>query len=122
MTVIRRGLAVALFVSVWVAGWAFAHGNPQVVPIDYLLGSTEPLAVWKVVVGAFALGAAVAALYLGLALLKDRVEIRRLQRTLRRLEDELRDFRNKPIDADLGVIADRSQPLPETVVRSPGRR
>ena len=43
MTVIRRGLAVLLFVGLLMAGWNFAHGNPQVVPIDYLLGQTEPL-------------------------------------------------------------------------------
>ncbi len=121
MTVIRRGLAALLFVGLLVAGWSFAHGNPQVVPIDYLLGQTEPLAVWKVVVGAWALGMAVSALYLGLALLKDRVEIRRLQRTLRRLEDELRDFRNKPIDSDLSALADASDTVPDRALTGSGR-
>ncbi len=113
MTIMRRLLAVLLFVALLVAGWRFAHGNPQTVPVHYLFGETEPLAVWKVVLGSWLLGMAISALYLGLAMLKNRVEIRRLQRVLRRLEAELSDFRNKPIDGDLTELAEAPETIPD---------
>jgi uncharacterized membrane protein YciS (DUF1049 family) len=121
MTVIRRLLAIGLFVVLLVAGWSFAHGNPQAVPIDYLLGTTAPLAVWKIVSAAVFFGMALAGLYLGLALLKDRVEIRRLQRALRKLEDELRDFRNKPIEADLAELHRLPDDVPTVADAATGR-
>jgi len=123
MTVIRRLLAAGLFVALLASGWSFAAGNTDVVAIDYLVGQTEPLPLWLVIGGACTLGIALSALYLGLSLLKDRVEIRRLRRAIHGLESELRDFRNKPIEGDLvaGPMGDETQPAPLRTAPGGGR-
>lgn len=101
MTVVRRVLSVGLFVALLAGGWSFAAGNTDLIALDYLAGRTEPLPLWLLLGGAWTLGVSLAGVYLGLALLKDYVEIRRLRRAIRGLENELRDYRNKPIEADL---------------------
>ncbi len=125
MTVIRRLLSVGLFVALLASGWSFAAGNDQTVAVDYLFGTTEALPVWLVVGGAWTLGVGLSGVYLGLALLKDRVEIRRLHRAIRGLEGELRDFRNKPIHdalaADTMVDTATDDALPPVASSSAGR-
>lgn len=111
MTVVRRVLSAGLFVALLAAGWNFASGNTQDVAVHYVFGKTEPTPLWAVVGAALSLGVLVSGLYLGLALLKDHFEIRRLRRSIRGLEQELRDFRNKPIEAELAG----SRPGDETV-------
>lgn len=101
MVVIRRVLAVALFVGLLVVGWNFAHTNGEPVSVHYLLGKTEARPVWLVVSIAWSAGLAMAGLYLGLALLRDRIELRRLRKAVHGLEQELRDHRNKPVEEDV---------------------
>ncbi len=43
MIIVRRMLAVALFVALLVAGWAFERGNTEAVSIHYLIGTTGPV-------------------------------------------------------------------------------
>jgi len=71
------------------------------VSIHYVLGKTEPRPVWLVVFMAWSIGLAVAGLYLGFLLLRDRIELRRLRKAVHGLESELRDHRNKPVEEDV---------------------
>lgn len=116
MTVVRRVLTLGLFVALLASGWSFAAGNEQTIAVHYLLGTTEQVPVWLVVGVAWTSGVALAGLYLGLALLKDRVEIRRLHRAIHRLEDELSDFRNKPVGNALAVV--EADEVPDAPARS----
>ena len=100
MVLIRRVLGVALFVGLLLLGWNFASTNGEPVSIHYVFGITEPRPVWLVVILAWLIGLGLAGGYFGLALLRDRIEMRRLRKAVLGLEGELRDFRNKPIDSD----------------------
>ena len=100
MHVIRRVLIVALFVALLAVGWNFADGNGETISVDYLIGATVPLPIWMWLGLAWISGGLLVALYLGFALVRGRVENRRLRKALGGLEDELRQFRNRPIEIE----------------------
>ena len=90
---IRRVAAIALFLLLLVGGWGFAGRNLAPVEIDYLLGTTAPLQLWKVLLGATALGAGATLAPLSFSRLRIRLEVRRYRKELARLEAELKELR-----------------------------
>jgi len=106
--VIRRVLGVALFVGLLMLGWSFASTNGEPVSVHYVLGKTEPRPVWLVVFLAWSAGLAMAGLYLGFLLLRDRIELRGLRKAVHGLEQELRDHRNKPVEEDVAEAVVRT--------------
>jgi uncharacterized integral membrane protein len=90
---IRRGAAISLFLLLLVGGWGLAGRNLAPVEIDYLLGTTPPLQLWKVLLAATGLGAGATLLPLTFSRLRIRLELRRYRKELARLEAELKQLR-----------------------------
>jgi len=91
---------VAVFVAALIGGWRFAHGNGQAVRIDYVVGTSADVALWKALLVATGAGLAAAAIVLGWALLRARLESRRYRKALVALESEVHQLRNLPAVAD----------------------
>jgi len=97
MNVVRKIVFVTVFLLVLVAGWMFAHGNDATVEIDYVMGRTGPVALWKALVAAAGAGVAVTGIVLGWSLLLARLEVRRYRKTLGELESEVHQLRHLPV-------------------------
>ena len=87
---LRRVALIALFLGLLVGGWAFAGKNLEPVEIDYLLGTSPGLQLWKVLLGAAGLGFLGAGIPLSLSLMRRRLETRRYRKELTRLEADLK--------------------------------
>jgi hypothetical protein len=98
---VRRILLIGALVALLVAGWVFAAGNGEPVYVNYIFGRTaEKIALWKALVGAFALGAGLIgalAIYLGL---RHGLVVRRYRKMLGGLESEVHQLRNLPLAPD----------------------
>ena len=110
MRVARRVLAIAAFVSLLVGGWVFAARHPQPVSIDYALGQTRDLPLWVALLGALGLGAALAGGALGYQLLRLAMLARRYRRAVQRLELELHELRNLPLDPNAPALEEALPP------------
>lgn len=97
MGVVRKIVWVAVFLAVLIAGWMFAHGNDAPVRVDYVLGHTPEVALWKVLVVAAAVGAFGAGWVMGWRLLRARLEARRYRKAMLELESEVHQLRNLPV-------------------------
>ena len=106
MRVARRVLAIAAFVALLVGGWVFAARHPQGVAIDYFLGRTGELPLWIALLAAFALGGAAVGGALGYQMLRLAMLARRYRRAVQRLEIELHELRNLPLDPDGHAVDD----------------
>ena len=111
MRVARRVLAIAVFVGLLVGGWVFAARHPQGVSIDYLFGQTREVPLWIALLAAAALGGAVVGAALVYQLLRLAMLARRYRRTVRRLEAEIHELRNLPLDPG-GPAVDEAMPAP----------
>ena len=96
---LRRLLAVGLFVGLFVALWQFVGGNADPVDID-LLVLRIPLPLWLALLGAFGLGALCAGASLVYQLAKRSFATRRYRKKLAGLESEIHQLRNLPLAAD----------------------
>jgi uncharacterized integral membrane protein len=90
---------VVVFVGVLVFGWWFAAANGAPVPVSYVFGELAPTPLWLVLLGAFALGGALAGLIGAYQALKRGLVMRRYRKSLRGLEAELHQLRNLPLAA-----------------------
>jgi uncharacterized integral membrane protein len=106
MRAIRRVLVVAVFVGLLVAGWRFAAQHPQPVQIDYLVGRSGDLALWTVLLGAFAAGAALAGALAAWQLARLGMLARRYRKAVARLELELHELRNLPLAPEAPAAGD----------------
>lgn len=97
MKAVRRILQIAVFVVVLLSGWQFAHQNDALVQIDYVVGRTGEIAVWKALIAAAAAGAVFVAVFLGLSLLTARLQARRFRKAMVKLESEVHQLRNLPV-------------------------
>jgi uncharacterized integral membrane protein len=97
MTLLRRVLALLLFVALLVAGWQFADSNGATVTVDYLVGDIVDVALWRVLLSAFGLGVLVTGLALGLRLAAAGLAARRTRKELTQLESEVHQLRNLPL-------------------------
>jgi uncharacterized integral membrane protein len=89
-------LVLALFVATLVVGWRFAHRNADRVFVDYLFGTLDAPR-WAVLIGAFALGAAVAAVFMGFQSARLALTARRYRKLASGLEEEVHQLRNLPL-------------------------
>lgn len=105
MTTVRRVALIAVIVLILVAGWRFAHENEAIVSIDYVLGRTADVALWKALLMATATGVLIAGAYLGMALLRARLESRRYRKAMVNLESEVHQLRNLPVVASGAAIS-----------------
>ncbi len=92
----RRLLGVALFVAALVVGWRFAGENSMPVTIRYLIGESEAVSLWVVLLGAFSVGAAVAGMVGLYNVAKLKLVARRYRKNARHLEAEVKRLRNHP--------------------------
>lgn len=97
MTILRRVAWVALFVAFVYAGLRFVQENASGVDVDFVLGQVANVALWKVLLIAAGGGVLVTALFLGVALLRARLESRRYRKAMLNLESEVHQLRNLPV-------------------------
>jgi uncharacterized integral membrane protein len=112
MRAARRVLAIAAFVGLLIGGWLFTARHPQGVSIHYFVGQTGEIPLWLALFVAFALGGAVVAGGLGYQMLRLALLARRYRRTVARLEIEIHELRNLPLDPDAGLADDALPPAP----------
>jgi len=99
MRILRRLLLLAVFVGVLVLGWSFASHNATPVTIHYVAGELPEVPLWAVMLGAFGLGALVAALFSMFEVAKQGLVARRYRKTAEGLESEIHQMRNLPLVA-----------------------
>ena len=92
----QKIIVIVLALATFVVGAAVSYHNPQVVSLDYLLG-TAALPLGTLVVGIMAVTILVMALLYWLGTLPRRAELARLRRRLNRAEDELASLRKLPL-------------------------
>jgi hypothetical protein len=79
----------------------FAAGNGDPVYVNYVFGRTaEQVALWKALIGAFALGAASSGAFALYASLRHGLTVRRYRKLLGGLESEIHQLRNLPLAPD----------------------
>lgn len=97
MRIVRRFLMLLLFVGVLVLGWKFASSNAQAVPVSYIAGVWPEVPLWAVMLGSFAAGALVSALFSMFEVAKHGLVARRYRKTAEGLESEIHQMRNLPL-------------------------
>ncbi len=96
----RRLLAAALFVAALVVGWWFAGENSTPVTVHYLIGEIAEVSLWVVLLGAFAVGAAVAGTVALYHIAKLKLVTRRYRKSAKHLEAEVQRLRNHTLAVD----------------------
>ncbi len=96
----RRLLGAALFVAALVVGWRFAGENSTPVTVRYLIGEFAEVSLWVVLLGAFAVGVAVAGMVGLYHVAKLKLVARRYRKSARHLEAEVKQLRNQPLADD----------------------
>ena len=99
MRTVRRSIEAALFVAVWYFGWRFAAENSSVVSINFLAVQLDGVALWVVLIGAFAGGAVGVGAFMMLAMTRTKLVARRYRKMVEKLEGELHQLRNLPLSA-----------------------
>lgn len=94
---VRRALALAVFVGVLIVGWRFAAENATPVRVHYVAGVVEGMALWRVLLAAFALGLVPSGSVLLYLVVKNRLVTRRYRKALGGLEAEIHQLRNLPL-------------------------
>lgn len=105
MQILRRVLMLALFVGVLVVGWQFAGRNGQPIVVDLIVTASPELALWQVIGLAVALGVVLAGLFGLFEITRLGLIARRYRKTVAKLESEIHQLRNLPLDAD-GPLAE----------------
>ena len=115
MLVLRRLVAIAIFVGALVLGWRFAAVNGGAVHVNYLLGQTPELRIWVVLLCAFAFGALTSGAFLLYEVAKLSLVARRQRRVMMRLEVENHELRNLPLRSEpVAAYADDRPLAPPT--------
>ena len=111
MLILRRLVAIAIFVGALVLGWRFAAVNSGAVHVNYLLGETPELRIWVVLLCAFAFGALTSAAFLLYELAKLSLVARRQRRVMARFEAEIHELRNLPLRSEPMAAHPDDRPL-----------
>jgi uncharacterized membrane protein YciS (DUF1049 family) len=109
MQTVRRLLALALFVGLFVVAWRFASANASEIEIDLLLLQLPAVPIWVALLSALGFGALSAVLFLGYQVIKKNLLARRYRKTVKSLESEIHQLRNLPLagtDSALASSAD----------------
>lgn len=110
---VRRILLLVLLVALPVGVHLFVTRNAEVVPLDFLAVRFEGVAVWMVLLGAFAAGVAIAVVVAALRGARLRLETRRYRKLTRELESEVHQLRNLPLAPDAPVSNENGGELGE---------
>jgi hypothetical protein len=97
MRSLRRIALVAVAAAFCVAGWSFAAANQQIVQVSWLVGGSDQVALWRVLVASFGAGAFAVAALGSLKLVQLSLLARSYRRSAERLEAELQSLRNLPL-------------------------
>jgi uncharacterized integral membrane protein len=109
MAIARRLFLLALLVGLLYLGWKFSSLNAEPpVRVDFLVGATPELALWQVLIGAFAAGALLATALWLFEVMRYALVARRYRRTVARLESEIHELRNLPLADGETPLAARS--------------
>jgi uncharacterized membrane protein YciS (DUF1049 family) len=114
MRSLRRIALIALVVALCVAGWSFAAANQQGVQVSWLVGGSDPVALWRVLVVSFGAGAIAVGSLLGLKLLQLSLLARSYRRNSERLEAELQALRNQSLAAEPTSESPAAVPPPQS--------
>ncbi len=93
-----------MFIGLLYAGWRFAHGNSTVVDVDYVVGRSRDVAVWKALVVSAGLGMAITFVLMIFGLIGARLEARRFRKAAVGLESELNELRQ--LHPSSGIVAE----------------
>lgn len=97
MILLRRIIALGVFVLLLVAGWRFAAFNAQPIHVHYLFGSQEAVMLWQVLLAAFVTGALFVGLIASVSLVRGGILARRYRKVIAGLEEEVHQLRNLPL-------------------------
>lgn len=121
MRFLRRLLWAALFVALLILGWNFRIANDITVHFDYLIGHTEGLPLWKLVLGAFFAGALLATIPLVWMLARAGLLSRRYRKAVSRLEGEVHELRTLPLGVEGAPRPAATDATPTTAALRSGR-
>lgn len=91
---------IALFGGLFVAAWQFATQNAALVNVYYILGTANDVALGKVLALSFASGAGLMIFVSAYSYLKMRLLLRSYRKATKRLENEIHQLRNLPIEGE----------------------
>jgi uncharacterized integral membrane protein len=97
LRVVRRVLAIAVFVGLLVAGWRFAGEHQQPVRIHYFVAERTEVPLWVALLGAFGAGAALVAATAVYQVVRLSLLARRYRKAASRLEAQVHELRNLPL-------------------------
>jgi uncharacterized integral membrane protein len=100
MNWVRRIVWVGALTVLLVGGWLFAAQNRDPVRVHYVVGELPEVALWKALIGAFALGATLVGLVSFFFALRHGLVVRRYRKLLGGLESEIHQLRNLPLAPD----------------------
>ena len=93
----RRTLPMLIGAGLVYLGYRLAAANALLVEVDFLVGRIESLALWKTLLGAFAIGAGSVGAFALLQMARAGLVIRRYRKKLLDLEVEVHQLRNLPL-------------------------
>jgi hypothetical protein len=93
----RRTLPMLLGAGLVYLGYRLAAANAPLVEVDFLAGRVEGVALWKALLGAFAIGAGSVGAFALLQMARTALLTRRYRKKLLDLEVEVHQLRNLPL-------------------------
>ena len=100
MRLLRRLLGVVLFVGILVLGWRFAADHEQLVTIKTPILPEAEVSLWLALLLAVALGAIVVGAIAAYQMARTSLLARRYRGIIRKLEAEVHELRNLPLEED----------------------
>ena len=97
MRLVRRLLAIVVFVGLLIAGWQFAASNADPVPVHYPGGEFTARALWMVLLVAFGAGVVLATLVAVVRGAQIRLVSRRYRKLVDSLQAEVHQLRSLPL-------------------------
>ena len=97
MRLVRRLLAIVVFVGLLIAGWQFAARNAQPVPVYFPGGEFAARALWVVLLVAFGSGVVLASLVAMVRGAQIRLVSRRYRKLADNLQAEVHQLRSLPL-------------------------
>jgi uncharacterized membrane protein YciS (DUF1049 family) len=91
---------IALFGGMFAAAWQFATKNADLVNVYYIVGTVSGVSLGKALALAFLSGAGVMAVVAAYSYLKLRLLLRSYRKATKRLENEIHQLRNLPIEGE----------------------
>jgi hypothetical protein len=112
-------LGAVLFVGILVLGWGFAADHEQLVTIKTPISSDAEVSLWLALLLAVALGAIAVGSIAAYQMARMGLLARRYRGIIRKLEAEVHELRNLPLDEDAPAPA---KPTPELEGAAAARR